>query len=629
MSGICAIWRKQEPSKIAGTLEAVCAGLSLDSSERCKIASDEGAGIGVSARYANQQTYQDGRFLVACEAEIYNELELREAVGGCSAGASDLSAAAVVAKLYERFGTEFLTKVRGAFSIVLWDKRDKILLAATDCFGIHPLVYSEGDRAFLVASRIDGLVASGEVSTEINPRAVANCINYTVNLAPGTIFSKIQRLLPGTYLLVSAGQVRTVRYWDMKYTDARRGDEAGLSRQLEAVVEESVKVHAHQGPFSEMGAFLSGGTDSSTVVGMMSRMDRGPVKTFSIGFEEQRFNELEYARITAKKFQADHHEYLVNAKDCLEALPGMIRYFDEPFGNSSAIPTYFCAKIAAENGVKILLAGDGGDELFAGNERYLTDSIFEAYQKVPRVLRKSLVEPVLAAIPVRNGVVGMARSYVRRSNLPQPHRFFSYNLLVDNAASEIFEPDFVTSLGGYSVLEIPTAYYQEGPAKQHLDRLLYMDVKITLGDNDLLKVTRMSELAGIQARFPLLDRRVADFSGTIPSGLKVKGSQKRYLFKKAFRELLPAEVIQKKKHGFGIPVAFWMKSDPKMRELTRDVLLSARTYHRGYFKRSFIEDLLRKHEDDKTAFYGDLLWIFLTLELWFREFVDRPRRVAA
>jgi asparagine synthase (glutamine-hydrolysing) len=218
---------------------------------------------------------------------------------------------------------------------------------------------------------------------------------------------------------------------------------------------------------------------------------------------------------------------------------------------------------------------------------------------------------------------------VRRSNLPQPDRFFSYNLLVDNPASEIFEPAFVDSLGDYSVLERPAFYYREGPAKQHLDRLLYLDVKVTLGDNDLLKVTRMSELAGIQSRFPLLDRRVAEFSGTIPAGLKVKGSQKRYLFKKAFRDLLPAEVIRKKKHGFGIPVAFWMKSDPKMRELTHDVLLSAKTYQRGCFRRSFIEDLLRKHEGDKTAFYGDLLWIFLTLELWFREFVDRTQRVAA
>ena len=245
-----------------------------------------------------------------------------------------------------------------------------------------------------------------------------------------------------------------------------------------------------------------------------------------------------------------------------------------------------------------------------------------------KTARKACLEPVLASIPVRNGLVGKARNYIRRSNLPHPDRFFSFNLLLDNPLGQIFEDDFVQSLGGYSVLERPSLYYWQGPAQDPLDRLLYLDVKITLGDNDLLKVTRMSELAGIRPRFPLLDRSVAEFSGTIPARLKVKGTDKRYLFKRAFRELLPIEVIQKKKHGFGIPVASWMKSDKRMRELTRDILLSPRTYQRGYIRRRFVEDLFVKHEADTTPFYGDTLWTFLTLELWFRQFVDEPRHVA-
>ncbi len=624
MSGICAVFRKQDASRTAEVVRAMCRGLSLDPSESRAMAAEECGAVGVSAVYPTQQIFQDDRFLVAYEADFVNETELWEAAGvepGAGIGS-------LLARLYERFGTGFPARINGEFSIVIWEKRKRTLFAATDGFGIHPLVYHENERSILVASRIDALLASGEVSAEIHPHALANYVNYTVNLAAQTIISKVHRLLPGTFLAAGGGRLRTERYWDMTYTTGR-GDEEALSRGLEAVVQQAVKDHAERERFSELGAFLSGGTDSSTVVGMMSRLQRGPVKTFSIGFEERRFNELDYARIAARKFQADYHEYLVSAKDCVEALPYMVRYFDEPFGNSSAIPTYFCARLAAENGVRAMLAGDGGDELFGGNERYLTDSVFEAYQKVPRIVRKGVVEPVLRAIPARNGVFGLARSYVRRSNLPQPERFFSYNLLAENPASTIFDPDFVAALGDYSVLEIPSRYYWEGPAHEHLDRLLYVDVKITLGDNDLLKVTRMSELAGVRPKFPLLDRRVAEFSGTIPSRLKVKGSQKRYLFKKAFRELLPIDIIQKKKHGFGIPVAYWMKSDPQMRELTRDVLLSARTYQRGHIRKQFIEDLLLKHEDDKTAFYGDLLWIFLTLELWFREFVDEPRWAAA
>ncbi len=566
------------------------------------------------------------RLLVACDAELYNTAEIRTLLGGAE---ESMPVAAVLAGLYERFGTAFLDKLRGDFSVIVWDRRQKTLFAAIDGFGIHPLVYYEDANVLLLASRIDALLASGEVPSGINSHAIANYLNYTVNLAPETFFSKVKRILPGTFLLASEGQIRAQRYWDIRYDRNADLDENELSRRLESLVEESVQAHSNGAPFSELGAFLSGGTDSSTVVGMMSRLQRGAVKTFSIGFEEQRFNELEYARISARKFGAEHHEYLVSAEDCLDALPNMVRYFDEPFGNSSAIPTYFCARLAAQHGTSVLLAGDGGDELFGGNERYLTDKVFGIYQRVPRLLRKGIVEPALRWTPVRNGLVGTARSYVRRSNLPQPHRFFSYNLLLANPPNEIFEPDFLRDLGGYSVLERPSAYYREGPAREHLDRLLYLDLKVTLGDNDLLKVTRMAELAGVRSRFPLLDRSVAEFSGLIPAALKVKGFKKRYLFKRAFRDLLPPEVLHKKKHGFGIPVAVWMKSHPRMKELTHDILLSQRTYERGYVRRSFVEEMLRKHESDETAFYGDTLWTFLTLELWFRQFIDQPRKGAA
>src|SRR5579862_3889157 len=622
MSGICAVWRKQDAGRTQATLASVYGGLRLDRSEKPRTAIAGSAGVGVSARFPGQQLIETPRLLLACETDLYNQAELFRLLGGAPDAPADSLTAATLAALYDRFGTGFLEKLRGDFSVIIWDRQQKLLIAAIDGFGVYPLVYADNGPAFLVASRIDGLLASGEVSRDIHPPALANYLNYSVNLAPRTIFSQVTRLLPGNFLVASESQVRTQKYWDMRYVVDPGASEEQLARKLEAVVEEAVTAQCKDDSFGGLGAFLSGGTDSSTVVGMMSRLDRGPVKTFSIGFQEERFNELEYARITAKKFQADHHEYLVSADDCREALPDMIRYFDEPFGNSSAIPTYFCARLAAQHGVSVLLAGDGGDELFGGNERYLTNTIFDLYQRVPKLLRTALVEPLLSGLPLRNGIVAKARSYVRRSNLPILDRFFSYHMLVSNPLNDIFEDSFVQSLGNYSVLEIPSLYYREGPATDPLDRLLYLDLKITLGDNDLLKVTRMSELAGIQPRFPLLDRTVAEFSGTIPAGLKVKGVEKRYLFKKAFRELLPTEVIHKKKHGFGIPVATWMKSDPKMRELSHDILLSPRTYQRGFIRRSFVEDLMRKHETDETAFYGDTLWTFLTLELWFRQFVD-------
>jgi asparagine synthase (glutamine-hydrolysing) len=623
MSGICAAWRRGHPEQTSATIASICLGLPLHTSEQIRTAVDGPVGIGMAAAFPNQQIYETPELLVVCEAEIYDQVEAERGVNG------DSSTAAAIASLYQRSGAAFLEKVRGEFSLVIWDRRNRILLAATDRFGIHPLVYYEDHNVLLVASRIDALLQDAAVPRSINPRALAVYFNYGITVAPETIFSKVSRLLPGTYLLATPTEVSIGRYWDMRYEVERPAKEAALSERLESLVEESVRAHCKEDDFSQMGAFLSGGTDSSTVVGMMSRLQRGPVKTFSIGFDDPAFNELDYARITARAYQAAHHEYLVSAADCVEALPHMVRCYDEPFGNSSAIPTYFCARLAAQNGVPIVLTGDGGDELFGGNERYRIDKIFEVYQQVPGFLRKGLIEPVLAHVPVSSDVVGKAKRYIRRSNFPQPYRYFSYNPVLEDTPEEMFTAGFLDTLNGYSVLETPSRYYWEGPARDHLNRLLYIDVKMTLGDNDLPKVTRMSELAGIRPRFPFLDPPVAEFSGRIPPGMKVKGFEKRYLFKRAFRNVLPVEVIRKKKHGFGIPVAHWMKTDKRMREITRDVLGSAITYQRGYLRREYVDELFRKHENDVTPFYGDILWTLLVLELWFRRCVDAALRPAA
>jgi asparagine synthase (glutamine-hydrolysing) len=606
MSGICAVLRKDN-GHVAETLGLVSRGLAPAGTGRIEQKSEAGAGVGVCAEFPRQQVAETPRVLVACDADFYSAAEL--------------------AQRYEREGAGFIEALDGGFSIVLWDRREHRLMAAVDGFGINRLVYFEDARHLVLASRLDGIVRAPGVTPEVNPRAIANFLNFGVNLAPETIFRGVYRVPPGTMLASANGSTRLAPYWDMRYGVGGETGEERLSRKLEETVERAVAANCREQDFSTLGAYLSGGTDSSTVVGMMSRLGRGPVNTFSIGFEEERFNELGYAEITAKRFQARHHTYLVSANDCFEALPRMVRCFDEPFANSSAIPTYFCGRLAAQHGVKTLLAGDGGDELFGGNERYRTDQMFQAYHSIPGVLRKGLIEPLLKAAP-QAGPFGMARSYVRRSNLAGFERFYSYNFLCAHPPEEVFTGEFLGALEGYSVLELPERYYNSAPARDHLDRLLYLDVKITLGDSDLPKVTQMSELAGILTRFPFLDRVVAEFSGRIPARLKVKGLEKRYLFKRAFRNLLPPEVLQKKKHGFGIPVATWLKSDRRLREFSRDVLFSARARERGYFRREFLESLIRKHEADGSTYYGDTLWSFFVLELWHLQFVDQPAGVA-
>src|SRR5262249_21862224 len=361
----------------------------------------------------------------------------------------------------------------GSFSIVLWDRRERKLLAAVDGFGINRLVYYRDGKTTLVASRLEALVGAG-VPAEVNPRAIVNFLNYGVNLLPDTIFKNVQRLAPGTMLIATEKGLLIERYWDMRYGVGNESDEEKLGREMEAVVEQAVRSNCKNDDFSGTGAYLSGGTDSSTVVGMMSRLNRGPVEAFSIGFEEERFNELEYAEITARKIGVRHHTYKVSVNDCLEALPHMVRYFDEPFANSSAIPTYFCGRLAAQNGVRVLLSGDGGDELFGGNERYRVHEVFQKYQNVPGGLPKRLREPLLGVAPGQNGFFGKARKYVRRSNMEPLVRYFSYNFLCAHPVETVFNGDFLRELGEYSLIEVPERYHRDAPARHPLDRLLYV-----------------------------------------------------------------------------------------------------------------------------------------------------------
>jgi asparagine synthase (glutamine-hydrolysing) len=628
MSGICAAWQKGNPDRIAALLGPVAEGLSLAAGERVEHAAEPGVGVGVSARFGSQQILNTSRLLIACDTDLTNAEDLRRQAGEIGPAPEGAETAALLAACYERWGGRIFEKLRGAFSVVLWDRLRRELIAGIDHVGIHRLVYYRDDHVLLAASRLDALMKSGQVANEVNPRAIANVLNFSINSAPGTIFAKVRRLEPGHLLIAGERDFRIEKYWDMRYELRRGASERQLSSEMESLVEQAVATRC-QDEFADSGAFLSGGTDSSTVVGMMARLGRGPAQAFSIGFHEQEFDELYYARLAAARFQARHHTYHVSADDCFEALPHMIRYFDEPFGNSSAIPTYFCARLAAQNGVKTLLGGDGGDELFGGNEAYRTEKVFELYQAVPEPLRKRLIEPGLALLPFENGLVGKARRYVRKSNMPRVQRMLSYHFLSTHSLDDVFEPEFVGQLAGYSSLDAVARHYDKAPTSEPLSRRLYCDLKTVLGDSDLPKVTRMCELAGVRPRFPFLDLSVVEFSGTIPARLKVKGLEKRYLFKRAFRNLLPVEIIRKRKHGFGIPVAVWMKSDQRMRELLHDTLSSRRANERGYFRREFMDNLFRHYDTDESTYYGDTLWSFLVLELWHRQFVDEPVRTPA
>ena len=351
-----------------------------------------------------------------------------------------------------------------------------------------------------------------------------------------------------------------------------------------------------------VGTFLSGGIDSSTVTGLLAQRTGRAVTSFSIGFDEARFDEMNYARIAARAFGVEHRELIVTARDAYDVIPLLLDTFDEPFGNASAIPTYLCAKLAKEHGIDVLYAGDGGDELFAGNQRYASQRVFDYYQR-PGWL-EALVRPVAFGLADAVGWSPFvkAKKYIRRAQIPYPERLCSYEFFRVVPPSDLFEPSFLEAVGrDYDPYAHVHAHYHRAPARSELDRQLYVDLKFAISDNDLFKVTRGTEAAGITVRYPFLDSRLVEFAASVPAGIKMRGTHLRSFFKKAYADLLPAETRAKKKHGFGLPIPVWLREDRRLNELMRDVVLTRRASTR-ILPATGLEDLVDRHRTDETSF---------------------------
>lgn len=523
--------------------------------------------------------------------------------------------------LYKQRGSEFVKFLRGSFAMALWDSRERRLILAADHLGTRPIYYSASAAPLAFATHIGRLAGAPHIARAIDCNSLYFYLNHSCIPAPFTIYEQVRRLEPGHMLIRANGQVTVRRYWDVPYAEDD-WSEAEAAAGLHASVKDSVRFALGSGSpeISDVGAFLSGGTDSSTVLGLLGKIASEPIKSFSVGFEEAAYNEIHYARVAAKHFKSAAHEYFVRPGEALEAIPALAAVYDEPFGNSSAIPTYFCLKMAREAGVKIMFAGDGGDELYGGNERYLTEKVFTLYHRIPRALRFAIdgsVEMIPGFYLWRK-----VRNYVRKANQPAAERFFSYQLYFRDHAEEYFTSDFRESIDREFPLEVPRRHYERAGEIAALNRLLYVDLKLAVADNDLFKVNRMAETQGIQVRYPFLDPDVAEVAGKIPATLKVKRWSKRYIFKKAFQNLLPQEILQKKKHGFGLPTGDWLRHDKGFRELARSLLLEPRSVQRGYFQRSALERLLKLHDEEKSNYYGSHIWTFMMLELWHRHHAD-------
>ena len=525
--------------------------------------------------------------------------------------------------LYKSKGIEFLKQLRGSFRLALWDKANRRVILAVDPFATRCLYYWSDRDEIAFAPRISCFSCNLKIPREIDPNIIYFYLNHSFVPAPFTIYRHVQRLAPGQCCLWDKGHVSLHQYWDMTYREEQGVNEEATCEYLRTTVEESIRFHvrALHCPSSEQGAFLSGGTDSSTLVGLLARSTNQSVNTFSVGFEEERYNEINYARIAASHFHCTSHEYFVRPDEALDAISIMAREYDEPFGNSSAIPTYFCLKMARDSGVRSMFAGDGGDELFGGNERYLTEKVFTLYHSVPRWIRRG-TDLAADRLPPIN-LWRKVHNYIRKANQSVPDRFFSYQLYFREHASEYFTDEFCNAIDFDFPIRVPRQHYERIGDVSPLNRLLYMDLKMAIADNDLFKVNRMAEGLGIQVWYPYLDTHVAAISGAIPTNLKLKRWTKRYIFKKAFGDLLPKEILTKTKHGFGLPTGDWLKTHAGFRDLARSLLLDSRSKQRGYFKEKALQDLLEMHDKESSGYYASQIWNFMMLELWHRSHADR------
>ena len=620
MSGICGMYESgAEVSR--SMLDAMLAALSLPGESGSVRSTGRSVALGAAKRWETQEVAELDGVRLAADTDITNWLDLRASLEGRGVPSSALSRAEVLARLYSLDGPDFLHKLEGAFSVALWDEKSNRLLLACDPLGIKRIYFRcSGERVFF-ASRVTAVVAADPQAAEVNSSAIMQFLLFSCVTAPLSIFRGVERLQPGFFVTFENGQMRQTRYWDLEYIESDNQDEKYWARQLREEMRAAVHRHLAECDTENTGAYLSGGTDSSSVVAFMSDCFK-QVQACSISFPVTGYNEIEYARETARHFQSRHHELCLSPQDALDAIPRIVEYYDEPFANSSALASYHCALLAKRNGIDTLLAGDGGDELFAGNERYATDKRFAVYQSVPQWLRRGILEPLVNLLPSNGSALSLPRRYIRRANIPNPRRIFSYNVFLSTQPGDIFEQEFLRETPPDTWMQIADAHFNDARASSELNRMMHLDLKIILADNDLRKVSGTAEIAGVRVRYPLLDRRLAEFSGTIPTKLKLKGSQKRYIFKEAMRGILPERVLFKKKHGFGVPIGNWFLQDAGLRSLAQDVLNDSRTRQRGYFRAGFYDQVLDLHRRDHAAFYGEVIWYFVALELWHRQHLD-------
>lgn len=526
--------------------------------------------------------------------------------------AANVSPAQQTLTMWRQYGRNALARISGSFALAIIDVKANTALLAIDRVGAHAMAFSLGKSDLVFAHRADHVAAHPLVGRRLCLQSIFNYFYFFEVPAPGTIYEGVEKLLPGQYLWLENGQITRDFYWRLHYRDEARSDFDAMSQRFHGILRDCV---GRAKGNDSVAAFLSGGTDSSTIAGVLTELQGKSARTYSIGFSADGFDEIEYARMAGKRFGLDMREYYLTPDDVLATIPVIAQHYDEPFANESAVPTYFCAKLAKADGYQIMLAGDGGDELFGGNTRYAKQKVFEAYQHIPQLLRHGMVEP-LSNLPGLGYLppIRKLQSYIRQANVPLPERMEAYNHIYRQPLLEMFSQDFLGSVDTH----IPAAWlkdaYDRADSASFINRMMHLDMKFTIADNDLRKVNGMTEAAGIEVRYPLLDDAMVEFSGEVPPDWKVKRYYLRWFFKSALKGFLPDEIINKGKHGFGLPFGIWARDHAPLRERMEDRLADFKK--RGWLQPAYIDTLRKQHQSVHATYFGRMLWAIVIMEEW-------------
>jgi asparagine synthase (glutamine-hydrolysing) len=625
MCGIAGIVRVDGRPVFEHEVRAMCGAMTHRGPDEEGVFLGDGVGLGmrrlsiIDLQNGRQPvSNEDGTVQVVFNGEIYNYRELRGLLirrGHVFRTGTDTE---TIVHLYEDFGPKAVGYLCGMFAFALWDERRRQLLLARDRLGIKPLYYAEVDGGGLVfASELKPILQLPDVKRSLNWNGMSHLFTFLATAPSQSIVEGVRKLEPARIATAARGRpLRIERYWDLEFEPDERATEQELVERLRLLLTASVA--RHQISDVPIGAFLSGGIDSSAVVAAMARLTTERVKTFSIGFVENGFDELCHARRVAAAFHTDHHE-LVLKPDAVQVIEDLAWYLDEPFGDTSAIATYIVSKLAAEH-VKVVLTGDGGDELFAGYDKYLVEQRERRYDRVPAFVRKTMAA-VGDAMP--DGTPG--RRFLRHLALDGSRRYLHASTLFHaDEIGRLFRQDALEQLAACQPWAESLSSLERNGGNDWISAAQYCDLNNYLPLDVLTKVDRMTMAHSIEARPPLLDHHIVEFAATVPTRFRLRDGTTKYLFKQAMRGILPDEIIDRPKHGFAVPLDAWFRGE--LSGFARDLLLSERCRQRGLFNVEYLEQLLRLNERGRDA--GLQLWTVASFELWCQRFLDAPLPVA-